>query len=214
MNNLEILEKISQKINMKVELSNGFMYPKESSEPLSQDLIDYILSENFDFFTFQTQNCIPMAGSYNHTKIIRQLDGILWQQLNHSQYIHYVESIIIETNLLFKSFRVPDLVVTLLSEEDLSARSILKNPHTIIEVLSPSTEKKDRKEKKKEYMSIDSLQEYILIAQNGYKIEQLIRKNKTSWIMKVYDSQEQTCILTVGVKIKLNELYKNVNWVK
>ena len=211
MNNLEVLEKISQKTNMKVELSNGFLYPKESSEPLSQDLIDYILSENFDFFTFQTLFTMPRT-SYNHKQIISDLTQLIYRQLNNTVYRVYVGDMDIKAKKL-GFFYIPDLTITLFGKEEYE-KGYLTNPHSIIEVLSPSTEKKDHEEKKKEYLSIDSLQEYILIAQNGYKIEQLIRKNKTSWIMKVYESQEQTCILTVGVKIKLNELYKNVDWNK
>jgi Uma2 family endonuclease len=88
----------------------------------------------------------------------------------------------------------------------------LENPFSIIEVLSKSTQKKDQTEKKEEYQAIESLQEYVLISQDSYKIQQFLRQGKTSWISKVYDSKDQSCILTVGVKIKLKELYQNTDF--
>jgi Uma2 family endonuclease len=109
---------------------------------------------------------------------------------------------------------IPDLTFTVRSKELFNGQACLENPHSIIEVLSPSTEKKDRNEKAEAYKGIESLQEYVLIAQDSYKIEQYLRKGKTKWTVKIYDSENDTCILTVGVKIKLNELYKNTDWAK
>src|SRR6476660_6052648 len=47
----------------------------------------------------------------------------------------------------------------------------LLNPTVLIEVLSPSTEAYDRGEKFEHYRAIDSLREYLLIAQDRYHID-------------------------------------------
>jgi Uma2 family endonuclease len=106
------------------------------------------------------------------------------------------------------------LAFTLQNDEIYDTNGALQNPISVIEVLSPSTEKKDRNEKKEAYQSIESLQEYVLIAQDSYKIEQYLRQGKTKWTVKIYDNANETCVLTVGVKIKLNDLYKNTDWAK
>lgn len=51
-------------------------------------------------------------------------------------------------------------------------RDILLNPTLIIEVLSPSTEQHDRGSKFENYLTLDSLQEYLLIAQDRPHLEQ------------------------------------------
>jgi Uma2 family endonuclease len=57
----------------------------------------------------------------------------------------------------------------------------LTNPTVIIEVLSPSTEGDDRGRKAKHYRTIESLQEYVLIAQDEYRIEQYVRAENGWW---------------------------------
>lgn len=54
-------------------------------------------------------------------------------------------------------------------------RDTLINPTAIIEILSPSIESYDRGEKFQHYRTIDSLQEYILIAQNKPHVERFVR---------------------------------------
>lgn len=58
----------------------------------------------------------------------------------------------------------------------------LSNPTVIIEVLSPSTEHYDRTTKWKSYRGLESLQEYLLIAQDRPHIEHYIRQNANSWL--------------------------------
>ena len=55
----------------------------------------------------------------------------------------------------------PDLIVSC-HPNDLNARKFIQNPTLIVEVLSPSTSNKDREEKFRYYLTMPSLQEYIL----------------------------------------------------
>src|SRR5687768_7892266 len=49
-------------------------------------------------------------------------------------------------------------------------QDILLNPTLIVEVLSPSTERFDRGKKFQHYREIESLQEYVLIAQDTFRV--------------------------------------------
>jgi len=206
METIDLLEKLEDLTQMRFEFMEGRFWLKNTGKPLSQEMMNYILSDKFDIHFFQ-QNFSDMA-SVNHTEIIQQLNLMLAQTLDYTEYGHYVESIKVK-NKLFGSFSRPDLTIVLLEHKKLTGDSILENPHTIVEVLSPSTEKYDRNQKKEAYQTIPSLQEYLLIAQDEHKIEQYIRDGKTNWTVKIYDSIDQTCILTVGVKIKLSKLYQH-----
>ncbi len=212
MNTLETIEKLSARTDLKFELINGFIVPKEDSVPLSQETVDYILSPDFDIYQLLTLFDMPRT-SINHKKIMHEMTVAVIQQINLSEYAAYFENMEVAVKNL-GSFRIPDITFTLLETETFNEVQALKNPVSIVEVLSPSTEEKDKNEKKEEYMANESLEEYVLISQDMYKIEQFLREGKTSWITKVYDSEHDTCLLTVGVKIILKELYKNTDWSK
>ena len=68
----------------------------------------------------------------------------------------------------------PDLIVSC-HPEDINARKFIQNPKLIVEVLSPSTSGKDREEKFRYYLTIPSLQEYILIDSEKISVEQIGR---------------------------------------
>ena len=55
------------------------------------------------------------------------------------------------------------------------------NPSVIIEVLSDSTKNYDRGKKFRFYRSLESLQEYILIDQYSYYVEQFIKESSQEW---------------------------------
>ncbi len=59
----------------------------------------------------------------------------------------------------------------------------LLNPGLIIEVLSPSTESYDRGKKFHHYQQLESLQEYVLIAQDNPRIERFLRQNHGNWLL-------------------------------
>jgi len=209
---LKEAELVQDKIEGKIEFMDGLIIPKEGKNPIPPEVILYVLSEQFNLDDFQTQFDMPKS-SYNHKKILGSLASLIYREVNVSQYYPYVNDIEISRKYM-GYFYVPDLAITVASNEIYDDNGHLTNPKSIIEILSPSTQKKDRTEKKAYYQSLESLEEYLLISQDTYKIEQFLRKGKTNWIVKVYDSADQTCVMTVGVKLKLSDVYQNTNWFK
>jgi Uma2 family endonuclease len=66
----------------------------------------------------------------------------------------------------------------------------LLNPTILIEVLSESTERYDRGKKFSFYRTIESLAEYILIAQDEHKVEQYVRQPDGRWLLSDHRSLE------------------------
>jgi Uma2 family endonuclease len=90
-------------------------------------------------------------------------------------------------------------------------RDTLTNPSLIIEILSPSTESYDRGEKFQHYRTIDTLQEYILVAQNKYRIERFVRHASNEWILSDVAGIEAVLPLsTLQIQIPLAEIYEQV----
>ncbi len=90
-------------------------------------------------------------------------------------------------------------------------KDTLVNPTALIEVLSDSTEKYDRTTKLKMYQQIESLQEYIMVAQDRPWCEQVARQPDGSWVRNVF--AELTGILVFASfphRIPLSDIYAGV----
>jgi len=88
----------------------------------------------------------------------------------------------------------------------------LLNPIVIFEVLSPSTEAYDRGRKFQRYQAIESLKEYVLIAQSHVRVDHFARQQTSGqWLLTTYSDIEETLLLpAIGVEIKLNDIYRGV----
>jgi Uma2 family endonuclease len=90
---------------------------------------------------------------------------------------------------------------------------ILLNPLVIVEVLSDSTEKYDRGAKFGHYRQIQSLREYILVAQDRPLVERFVRQDDGSWSLTAVDNLADTfAFATVAVRVPLREIYEGVEF--
>lgn len=65
------------------------------------------------------------------------------------------------------------------------------NPMVLIEILSPSTENYDRGKKFEHYRTIETLQEYIVVAQDRIHIEHHIRQDDHRWLLVDFFAADQ-----------------------
>jgi len=87
---------------------------------------------------------------------------------------------------------------------------VLLNPSIIIEVLSPSTEAYDRGAKFDHYRSIETLQAYMLIAQDRAHVEQFERQG-SGWLLTVTKGLEASVRLeAIGCELALADVYERV----
>ena len=86
----------------------------------------------------------------------------------------------------------------------------LLNPIIIIEVLSPSTEVYDRGEKFAHYQALTSLQEYILVSQDRFRVEHY-RLIKTQWVQTEFQMPTDVLsLVSIGCELSLQDIYRNV----
>lgn len=96
----------------------------------------------------------------------------------------------------------------------------LTNAIVVAEVLSDSTEKYDRGIKFGHYRRLDSLQEYLLIAQDRFSVEVFQRQGDRSgtagsdaWLLSAAADQETEVRLTsLGITVPLAEIYAGVEF--
>jgi Uma2 family endonuclease len=113
-----------------------------------------------------------------------------------------------------RMYTYPDLTVVcgdlmLVDERE----DILLNPTVIFEVLSPSTEYYDRGVKFQHYRGIESLPDYILVAQDQLRIEQYTRGDANTWTLRDYQrSSDVLLIASIGVSLPLAAIYERIEF--
>jgi Uma2 family endonuclease len=112
----------------------------------------------------------------------------------------------------------PDVVVSC-DPRDRNAKEFLQYPCLIAEVLSPATESRDRGIKLRNYLKIDSLQEYMLINSDSPIIEFYRRRNCTEvWEYLTINSSDLTVndpefqLISIDLNLSLSLIYENVDF--
>jgi Uma2 family endonuclease len=111
----------------------------------------------------------------------------------------------------------PDLADTYF-EADIAAtcerhefgQQALDEPFLIVEILSPSTERHDRRTKLPVYRQIATVQEILFLASDGLYAE-LHRRSGAQWITDILRGADaRLALASVGIEIPLAELYEGI----
>lgn len=94
--------------------------------------------------------------------------------------------------------------------EGKSRRSLI-TPIVVFEVLSPDTEKYDRREKFELYTRIDEMQDYVLVSQDAVRVEHFSRR-EDGWLLRVFSRLEDTiALLAVDLVLSVADLYDELD---
>ena len=86
----------------------------------------------------------------------------------------------------------------------------LNEPFLIVEILSPSTERHDRRVKLPIYRQIPTVQEILFIDSDGIYAE-LHRRSGAQWITEILRGADATLALnSVGIEIAMSDLYDGI----
>ncbi|MDT5062467.1 MAG: hypothetical protein QOH63_2926 [Acidobacteriota bacterium] len=90
-------------------------------------------------------------------------------------------------------------------------KDTLLNPTVLVEVLSKSTASYDRGEKFEHYRKLDSLAEYLVIAQNKHHVEHYARQLDNRWLLSETDDIQTTIHLSsIECDLALVDIYDKV----
>jgi Uma2 family endonuclease len=103
----------------------------------------------------------------------------------------------------------PDLIVSC-HPEDINARKFIQNPKLIIEVLSPGTSGRDRGEKFRYYLTMPTLQEYILIDSEKISVERYCRGEGRMWLYYPYTTGDIITLSSIEFEFPIEMLYDGV----
>src|SRR6267142_453289 len=130
------------------------------------------------------------GASRKHNLIVWNISGELKQQLKGKACEAYPSDMRVKAPAAH-SYVYPDVVV-ICGEPQFEDGyfDTLLNPTLVIEVLSKSTESYNRFAKSAYYRTIESLAEYLLVAQEEYHVEQYVKQNDGRWLLSDVRSLE------------------------
>ncbi|HEX8597194.1 MAG TPA: Uma2 family endonuclease [Chloroflexia bacterium] len=157
-----------------------------------------------------------MSGtSREHNLISLNMAGELRAQLRGQPCEVYISDMRVKVSVT-GMYTYPD-VVAVCGEPAFDDEQIdtLTNPNMIVEVLSPSTEGYDRGEKFAHYRRLESLQDYVLVAQDKVRVEHFARRDNSSgqWVLtEISDPDGTLHLASIGCDLSLRDIYDRVEF--
>ena len=108
-------------------------------------------------------------------------------------------------------YTYPDVVVACGQPrfEDASIDTLL-DPTLVVEVLSESTESYDRGEKFAHYRRLESLREYVLVAQDKARVEVFVRQGE-HWVLTEFsDPAGEVPLESIDCALRMQDIYERV----
>ena len=155
---------------------------------------------------------VAMTGaSREHNLIALNIAGEIHRQLRGRPCETYVSDMRVRIPIT-RTYTYPDVSVVCgepLFEDDYI--DTLLNPTALVEVLSESTERYDRGRKFGFYRTIESLAEYVLVAQDECRVEQYAKQRDGRWLLTDHRSPEDVVELaSIQCTLKLSDVYEKV----
>ena len=150
-------------------------------------------------------------GSEQHILICGNICGSLHGQLRRRDCTVYNSDMRVHIPVT-GLYTYPDVSALCGSPQFLDGqRDTLLNPVVIVEVLSPSTETYDRGKKFRNYRSLPSLQDYLLIDQDAVHVEHYTRRPNGQWLLdEVSDRTESVVLDSIDCTLEVMDIYEKV----
>ena len=149
------------------------------------------------------------VGTPDHSIIGSNLNGILRVRLRDRPCIVYNSDVYLQ---LSEHYRVcPDVTVSC-DPRDRGAREVIRYPSLVVEVLSPSTEARDRGQKSLQYRSCPSIQEYLLISSEFPLVEVFRREKHGFWALYTLGQDDAIELTSLSIRFPVAEVYQNTSF--
>jgi Uma2 family endonuclease len=163
-------------------------------------------------YEFEQGMVTDMAGgSKIHNLIIQNVGTMLRNHFRNKGCQVFTESVKLEVSVESRYY-YPDILLTC-SEADRNDNFLVKEPVLIVEVLSESTSRRDLGSKMDAYLTIPSLQAYVIIDQGEYWVR-LHNKEENQWkLQPLLDKPEDVLhIPALNLSLSLSEIYLDVRF--
>lgn len=162
---------------------------------------------------FKGEMFAMVGASRKHNLITFNIGGELRKQLQNRSCEAYISDMRVKVDPT-GLYTYPDVVVVCGEPqfEDQELDTLL-NPTVLIEVLSESTEAYDRGRKFEHYRNLDSLSNYLLIAQDKPHVEHYTRQPDNQWLLsETTDENDAVSIASIDCTLQLREVYDKISF--
>jgi Uma2 family endonuclease len=150
------------------------------------------------------------GGSANHATISGNIYAILKSLLRGGPCRVYNSDMRVRVSE--KRYFHPDVTVTC-DPRDRGTADLIQSPRLVVEVLSPSTEARDRGRKLQCYLACPSIEEYLLVDTQAMRIE-IYRKEQKKRIYDAFEADDEVELTTLGVRFSVVDAYEDVIFEK
>ena len=166
------------------------------SEPASEVRREYVLGHVY-----------AMAGaSDDHSRITLNICSELRERLRGKRCEPFSTDMKIRIRHANDTFYYPD--VTVACDPTDNAKYFRERPSVIFEVISPDTERTDRREKAYAYWRIPSVEMYLLVEQDQQRIT-VLRRAESDWKAETLEGPSAVVKLEcIGVEIPFERIYE------
>ncbi|MBV9216200.1 MAG: Uma2 family endonuclease [Acidobacteria bacterium] len=112
-----------------------------------------------------------------------------------------------------KTICYPDVVMTNGEPKFADENStVLKNPITVVEIVSAATNPYEKSRKLESYLAIPSIKECLLIRADEMRVELYARQNAKQWLYRIFDERDSVVSLdSINTKISVSEIYAGLS---
>src|SRR6266513_489335 len=150
------------------------------------------------------------GGSANYDAISGNIYAILRSLLRGSQCRVYNSDM--KVRVSEQQYFHPDVTVSC-DPYDRGTAAVIRSPRLVVEVLSPSTEARDRGRKLQCYLSCPTVEEYLLVDSRECKME-LYRKEQTKWVYYTFGPRDEIELASINVHFSVAEAYEDIVFEK
>jgi len=151
-----------------------------------------------------------MSGaSANHNQIAINMVALIRPYLRGSKCRVFMSDMkvkIKQENATF--FYYPDLLVTC-SDKDRD-NYFKTEPKLIVEILSKSTKRNDLNEKRINYQSLSSLEEYVLIDQDQIRVISYRKDSQGKWLKTILENDNSLELKSINITLLMSQIYEDV----
>jgi Uma2 family endonuclease len=153
---------------------------------------------------------VAMAGGkIAHNSLAGAMYFQLREQLGHRSPCRVYNSDT-RVQIAKKSYVYPDVVVSCDISDHQDDNDILCSPRLVVEVLSPSTEKKDRGKKLDLYRAHPCVHEYVLVNTRFQLVEVYRRAENGSWTYHTYGEGSTRELASLDLYVAVDALYEGL----
>ena len=145
------------------------------------------------------------GGSLAHSRIGSNTLRAIEDALGNNCYVYNSDA---SVRLSETRYTFPDVSVSCdAGDQAVTEQLEVRFPCVVVEVLSDSTEGKDRIKKANLYRKCPTIQEYMLIA-TRYQAVEVQRRAGDEWTLNVFGPGDEVELASIGVRIPLAAIYR------